>query len=156
METPRVLLVKGSAGLGNRILSLLSALLFARLTGRRLAVDWSDPLYARDGENSFPLLFSKPVSAAIDLQSESVAPPFWQHRLDTAVDYWLASLERRRDWSGLSADLSRLDQPEELLVFWAREERIRQLRRHFSGEYQALVRQSDDAILRDLIRSDLV
>ena len=151
----RVLLVKGSAGLGNRILSLLSAILFARLSGRRVAVDWSDSLYARNNENSFPLLFSKPVSAPIDSHSLSVAPPRWREYVNTPAEGLLKNLKRRRERSALRVDLSRLDHPEDILVFWAQEERIHEMRRHFHGEFQALARKSDDAILRDLIRSDL-
>ena len=155
MAAPGILLVKGSAGLGNRILGLLSALLYAKLSGRRVAVDWSDSLYAPNGENIFPLLFSKPVSASVDSQSASVAPPCWQDHLDTAVEHWLATLQRRRHRSALTADLSRLDYPENVLVFWAHEERVRQQRRHFRGEFQPLAARTDDAILRDLIHSEL-
>lgn len=155
MASPGILLVKGSAGLGNRILGLLSGILYARLTGRRLTVDWSDPVYSRNGENIFPLLFSKPVSAPMPPPTASIAPQFWQSCLDTAITRWLPTLERRRDRSALSADLSRLDHPENVLVFWAQEERVRQLRRHFRGEFQPLARQTDDAILRDLMRSEL-
>jgi hypothetical protein len=153
---PGVVLVKGSAGLGNRILSLLSAILYARLCGRQLAVDWSDSLYGRHGENSFPLLFSRPVAASMDSRSVSVAPPLWRNRVDTAAQHWLTTFERRRERSALSVDLSRLDHPEDVLVFWAQEERVRQMRRHFHGEFQPLSRMTDDAILRDLIRSELV
>lgn len=152
---PRVLLVKGSAGLGNRILSLLSAILFAKLSDRRLAVDWSDSLYARNNENSFPLLFSKPVSAPIDPQSVSVAPPSWRDCVNTPAEHLLMNLKRRRERSALRVDLSTLDHPEDVLVFWAQEERIHQMRRHFHGDFQALARKTDDAILRDLIRSEL-
>lgn len=76
-------------------------------------------------------------------------------RVDTAAEHWLTTFERRRERSTLSADLSRLDHPEDVLVFWAQEERVRQMRRHFHGEFQPLARMSDDAILRDLIRSEL-
>ena len=153
---PGVLLVKGSAGLGNRILSLLSAILYAKLGGRRVAVDWSDSLYARNRENSFPLLFSKPVSAPIDPQPESVAPPRWRDYVDAPAEHLLNALKHRRERSTLRVDLSRLDYPEDVLVFWAQEERVHEMRRHFHGDFQSLARKSDDAILRDLIRSELV
>jgi hypothetical protein len=152
---PGVLLVKGSAGLGNRVLSLLSAILYAKLSGRRVAVDWSDSLYARNSENSFPLLFSKPVSAPMDPQPVSVAPPRWRDDVDTPAEHLLMTMERRRERSTLRVDLSRLDHPEDVLVFWAQEERVHQMRRHFRGDFQPLARKTDDAILRDLIHSEL-
>ena len=153
---PGVLLVKGSAGLGNRILSLLSAVLYAKLSGRRVVIDWSDSLYARNRGNSFPLLFSKPASASIDFQPASVAPPRWRDYVDAPAEHLLNTLKHRRERSSLRADLSRLDYPEDVLVFWAQEERVHEMRRHFHGDFQALARKTDDAILRDLIRSELV
>ena len=57
MDDKKYLLVKGTAGLGNRLLFLLSALLYARLTERLLVVDWCDQTYSDDGTNAFPLLF---------------------------------------------------------------------------------------------------
>ena len=152
---PGVLLVKGSAGLGNRILSLLSAILYARLCGRRLVVDWSDSLYGRNGENSFPLLFSRPVSAPMDPGPVSVAPPLWRNRVDTPAQHWLTTFERRRERSTLSVDLSRVDHPEDVVVFWAQEERVRQMRHHFHGQFAPLARMTDEGILRDLIRSEI-
>src|SRR5262249_35551159 len=44
-ETPndgKLLLVKGIAGLGNRILCALTGILYARLAGRKVCVDWRD------------------------------------------------------------------------------------------------------------------
>ena len=58
MDDKKYLLVKGTAGLGNRLLFLLSALLYARLTERLLVVDWCDSTYSNDGSNAFPLLFT--------------------------------------------------------------------------------------------------
>ena len=45
MDDKRYLLVKGIAGLGNRILSVLNGILYARLSDRLLFVDWRDPDY---------------------------------------------------------------------------------------------------------------
>lgn len=56
----RYLLVKGRAGLGNRMLCALTGILYARLAGRRLLVDWSDPIYAEGGLNVFHRYFRCP------------------------------------------------------------------------------------------------
>ena len=53
MATPNYVLVKGNAGLGNRLSSVLSGALYARLSGRRLLVDWTDWMYSNDGSNVF-------------------------------------------------------------------------------------------------------
>ena len=83
----RFLLVKGSAGMGNRILGLLTGILFARLSGRHLVVDWGDPLYSPDGQNVFPKLFETPnIFANFPIgPCGTVAPPVWENRLHWTV-----------------------------------------------------------------------
>jgi hypothetical protein len=49
----------------------------------------------------------------------------------------------------------RLHYDEDVAVYWAHFEQIHEMRRHFRGEFQSLGRRSDEAILRDLIRSHL-
>lgn len=47
------LYVKGCAGLGNRLITLLKAILYAKRSGRTLYVDWSDGMFADSGINAF-------------------------------------------------------------------------------------------------------
>ena len=54
----RYLIVKGCAGLGNRLYTLCSAIVYARRTGRVLVVDWSDGAYGPKGDNVFHHYFS--------------------------------------------------------------------------------------------------
>lgn len=150
----RCVLVKGDLGLGNRILCLLSALLLARLTGRRLLVDWRDPLYARDGGNAFPELLASDLAAPLDElpDTDSVAPRVWCGRLDATAH------EMRREvfgptwvdplvWERFSIDLARIDRPERVLVFTSFFEQIDPLRRFLTGPHAALRRLSTDALL---------
>lgn len=53
MDRPKYLVVKGLAGLGNRMITLLAAADYARSTGRSLHVDWSDGMFGPKGENVF-------------------------------------------------------------------------------------------------------
>ncbi len=153
----RYVLVKGDLGLGNRILCVLSAMLLARLTDRRLIVDWSDPLYARDGANAFPHLFASGlVTPLAELpETDSVAPPVWRHRLaksahdlrrehygPTYIDPWL--------WERFTVDLARIDRPERVLVCTSFFERIDPLRPFLTGPHQALRRLPTDALLKRL------
>ena len=55
-------LVKGKAGLGNRMMSAMNGILYAMLSGRRLVVDWSDFTYSNDHTNVFPKLFTVAAS----------------------------------------------------------------------------------------------
>ena len=76
----KYLIVKGIAGLGNRILSAVTGILFARLMHRRLIIDWSDFTYSNDETNVFPLLFTctdEDPPLAIP-ETNSISPPLWR------------------------------------------------------------------------------
>lgn len=53
----RILLLKGCAGLGNRIFTLLEAIHYAEKTNRHLVIDWGDDLYFQKGYNFFDDFF---------------------------------------------------------------------------------------------------
>lgn len=53
----RYLVVKGCAGLGNRLMTVAAALEYAQKTNRLLYVDWSDGFFAPKGLNAFERLF---------------------------------------------------------------------------------------------------
>lgn len=65
---PRYLVVKGLAGLGNRLITLLSAADYAQAAGRRLHIDWSDGMFGPVRENVFYRFFElKNVDSEPDL-----------------------------------------------------------------------------------------
>lgn len=49
----RYLIVKGCAGLGNRLVTVLAAIKYAKRNNRILIVDWEDGQFDRFGENAF-------------------------------------------------------------------------------------------------------
>jgi len=49
----KYLLVKGCAGLGNRIFTLLCAIEYAKKTNRKLIIDWGDGGYFHSNYNFF-------------------------------------------------------------------------------------------------------
>lgn len=53
MIKDRYLLLKGCAGLGNRLITLLKAIEYSKRANRLLYVDWSDGMFAPEGENAF-------------------------------------------------------------------------------------------------------
>ena len=71
----KYLVLKGCAGLGNRLLTLSEAVGYAAATGRCLHVDWSDGMFGPRGDNVFPRYFEvhgvplepslEPVAAAL-------------------------------------------------------------------------------------------
>ena len=158
--SPKLLVVKGLNGMGDRMLSLGTGILYARLAGRSLFVDWTDPVYSDDGSNVFPRLFGCPGLAmrAEIPDTESVAPAFWRGELRTGA----AALGRRhRDfaadsWRRASVDLARLDYEEDVAVMWTTYNHVGEMRAHFHGEFAKLHDLDDAEIMGILLREDLV
>ena len=159
----RLVLVKGMAGMGNRIYALLSALLYAKLAGRKLVVDWRDGYYADRGTNSFPLLFqSNSVSALVGSPpSGSVQPWMWDHRLESSATELYRHLgphgSRGCPFVGClySFDPTELHHAEDVLVTWSLIPVIAPLRRHFTGPWREWNSLDDEAILARLLRENL-
>src|SRR5258707_11755107 len=91
----RILLVKGKAGLGNRILSLLGSILYADITSREIIVDWSDPAYSDDRTNVFNRFFSSPITSGVEAvpAQSTIWPPAWEGQLPSSVDELLSACE---------------------------------------------------------------
>jgi hypothetical protein len=155
----RFLLVKGRAGLGNRILGAVSGLQYARLSGRRLVVDWRDELYSDDGSNVFPRYFRCAEAHPLDElpDTTSVTPPLWIGHLDESANArerssQLGPIEFR---SVSSVDLTRLDHPEQVAVMWVTLSHVLFLTAHHRHAFQALGRRPAYELLRSSLRSDL-
>lgn len=160
----RYLVVKGDQGLGNRILSLLSALLLARLSGRRLVVDWRDPFYSADGRDAFAELFAlrAPTLPPDRLpDTDAVRPAVWRGHLHLPASAMRARLlgpvaRGPRAWRALCVDLDRVDHCERVLVFTCYHERIDALRPLMTdATFGELRRLSTDQILRHLWDDEL-
>ena len=159
----KYLVVKGIAGLGNRMLAAMTGILFARLMRRRLIVDWSDFTYSNAGENVFPLLFRCPeAEPAIAIpDTESISPPLWRGRLSKSASVVISEVDpsaytTRKGYRRFSYDLDTLDHQEEVLIMWSYTQLIRRARKHFRGEFAALAKQSDRSILAELLHTALM
>ena len=80
----KYLILKGVAGLGNRLCTLVNAIDYAQKTGRTIMVDWSDGVYGVMGDNVFYRHFKlndTPHLQSIDEIPASVLsdsyPPLW-------------------------------------------------------------------------------
>jgi hypothetical protein len=148
--------------MGNRVFSLLSAILYARLTGRRLLVDWSDPSYSNDRSNSVHRFFdSKEFDPSDEIpETKSVRPAIWRDHLRESVRAMVRAHMPTR-WDDplvsrpLSIDVSRVDCEEDLLVFWSYFPLIDAMRRHFRGPFAVLHKLDTFTILKQLIRESL-
>lgn len=157
----RYMLVKGKAGLGNRLLALLGSLVYARITSRQLYVDWSDRGYSKDRTNSFPHFFSRPQLAdkATIWSAENVAPAVWRGHLDLSVDELMAKFEDDVEADGdpstsrkYTIDPGRIDYDEDVVIRWAWTDELFRMQRHFPPELRGV---ATEALLRSLVREEL-
>jgi len=159
MSDRGALLVKGIAGFGNRIFNALNGICYARLTGRELFIDWSDPDYSPDHSNIFPSLFQCPLLATGPLpQTDSIYPAIWCGQLGVPARALGGRFKLSSDaiTKQLSIDLAKIDYPEELLVLVAYNERLKLMRPHFRGSLAALAKLPGRVILQDMLRRDLI
>jgi hypothetical protein len=158
VEQRRVLLVKGTAGLGNRILSTLTAILYARLSGRDLVVDWRDPAYSQGGDNVFPRFFRCPAALSIETiaPTESVRPAIWRGHLHDPVRLVRRRSGGRDAWRELTIDLSRVDYDDDVLVMCTFGADVAMFRSHLDAAFLELRGRSTDDILAALLREDLL
>lgn len=82
-STQPSLVIKAKGGLGNRMLSAITGLALADLTGRTPYIDWRDGMYLAPGENLYPALFDASwMGEVAQLDHETdVAPSLWSGRL---------------------------------------------------------------------------
>jgi hypothetical protein len=80
----RYLIVKGASGLGGRLAVVASAVDYARRTGRKIYVDWSDGKYGKPGEQVFYKYFRLNNVGQADSMEEIFSgdppecyPPLW-------------------------------------------------------------------------------
>ena len=156
----KYLLIKGAAGLGNRILGTATGLLYAEITGRRPIVDWSDPRYSSDGSNVFGRYFVCPSAGSMEEISPtaSVAPAIWRGRLDDQVEPVRQATPAGSgpaSWAQSCVDLMRTDHPEDLLVMWSYRQRIEWLRPHLRGDHARFARRSTGAILKHVMETSM-
>lgn len=127
MAVESYLVVKGSggAGLGDKVLAIISAIPYARLSGRKLYVDWNDPAYGDGVCNYFPDLFQiegVAIAAERPLRG-TVRPAAWQDKLHLNWDqlyteFGIPPWDRAWARETFSFDQGVLDWPEDICVMW--------------------------------------
>src|SRR3990167_2960116 len=158
----KYLVVKGKAGLGNRIQSVLTGILYSKLSGRKLYIDWSDPTYTNDGTNSFHRFFKCPLVSPNDQfpETDSVSPDIWNGCLHKSVREMESLLGNITDPEESRRRLSivpvKLDYSEDLLIMWTHMERVDDLRGYFNGKYKQIAYSSAEQILKGLLKEDLI
>ena len=133
--TTKTLVIKGKGGLGNRILSAVSGLVYADLSGRTPVIDWRDGSYAPLGINAYPLLFQSPITGGIVDEHSDICPAIWTGKLhrqpqDMIDAYMPQSHSNPWGYRRLCVDLKRLDHPQETAVYWSYLPKLARMQHH--------------------------
>jgi len=163
MSKEKFSLNKGIGGMSNRIRSLLTAMLYAKLSGRTLVVDWRDDAYSDGSNNVFHNFFS--ISGMNYLteipDTSSVRPVIWKGNLDKSLDKiwfihgphpWVAG----KVYKKYSIDISQIDFPEDLIVLWCYGHKLDALRKHFKRKFAEFDAIDDAAIFRKMLKENLI
>jgi hypothetical protein len=159
MNDNKLLLVKGIAGLGNRMFCALTGILYARLTGRRLLIDWRDDIYSNDGSNAFYRFFECSLCNPADQipETDSVRPSVWRGQIHQFATRMRKPYRNNTEfWLNTSIDLTQLGYQEDLVVMWTFNPQVDLLRCHFNGPFKELSQLTTKKILRQLLREDLL
>jgi hypothetical protein len=147
----KFLVAKASAGMGNRLLALCTAILYAQMAERTLVIDWRDGAYGEKGKNTFnnffKCLLAKPISSLP--KTGAVTPAIWKGNLNKISQS--LSNENKTHMEKISVDLSSINHPEKIAVFCTFTQKIHILRQHFKGKFSEFRDKTDNQILRMIL-----
>ncbi|WP_425041433.1 hypothetical protein [Primorskyibacter sp. S187A] len=135
-DPSKVLLIKAKGGFGNRMLSAVTGLVYADLTGRTPVIDWRDGVYAALGENAYPLLFDTPLTgdpAAYDA-ARDVVPAIWAGQMEADPSHIIETTMKHRHsdprvYREFCVALERAETETAVAVFWSYLPKMPRLRR---------------------------
>jgi hypothetical protein len=162
LKGERYLLVKGKAGLGNRMLVVLDSILYAEMTGRKLLVDWRDGKYGALGENAFPQLFETPAAGDLSViaSCKTVTPSTWHGHLDESVDSLFArEFPNNSEMDTVPRVAARYtvnvavpDAGDDIAVRWGWTHELDAFRSRFTGRLAFMKSWTEEEVLRHVIR----
>lgn len=141
-----MLLIKAKGGLGNRMLSAASMILYANATNRQWRVDWTDGIYANKPHNAYLLLFQNKLQQPsifdpLEHTFTSVVPSIWNNRLECSPtqlisQYFPKDHTNPLAYRKMSAPIVAKHDAKQLEVFWSHTSKFGRIRRFLSKEYQ--------------------
>lgn len=168
----RCIFVKGTAGLGNRLYALMTAIAYSKITNRTLIVDWRDKFYSDGTKNIFDDLFhlknisSLPIETLHEFKGLT-HPKIWR-------GYENLSLEELRFENSLikagynskmyrcqamferySADIEEVNYQDDLLIHSSYIEEIDKIKNLLNHHNIDLEAQSKQSVLRDIYHKHL-
>jgi len=155
-----MLLIKAKGGLGNRMLSAVTAIAYAEATKRDWCIDWCDGIYAPVGVNAINQLFqiSKQRELADISDQDVIRPLVWTGRMDWSVrkiidcDYPLQH-SNPLIYRKLSAPITSTPTAGQTEVFWSYTSKFGRIKRYLSREQRKLGR---NKVLGQILRNHLI
>jgi len=124
-EDAGYIVVKGVYGLANRIYTILSALMYGKITGRDVVIDWTDGMYAQKGVDAFRKIFDglPSIEDNFKLKEAAAHPAIWTKNLDKNFYEMMALLGDRSEFpyqarEKLSVDVTTTGHEERVVVFF--------------------------------------
>ncbi|MBU1100123.1 MAG: hypothetical protein KKA84_06940 [Bacteroidetes bacterium] len=161
-SSQKYLIIKGFAGLGNRILALLTGILYAELTNRKIVVDWRDKSYSDSNENSFYKFFDSEFSPPIEDidDSDSIYPERWKNNLECNLSEFATKTNLKqymlpKNWSKSTIDPAKIIYAENVIVFWAFTQLVFKFRRYFKSFKMEYYNRSTKSILSEVYKKHL-
>lgn len=124
----KILVIRASGGLSNRLQAVMAGVAYCLLTGRALCVDWRDGMYSDDFSNMFARWFelrgiqTATCEEAVDRAAHGLYPLFWQPWMGEAVpvEYLFPGNDHMLPQSVAqsSLDFTDLALPQPVLVGW--------------------------------------
>jgi len=155
----KYIIVKAKGGMGNRMLCAITGIIYGLLSNRKILMDWRDGGYGELGENSFNHYFDSSVLECIqdEIKTNDVFPSIWKANLDKAVGQIIDAYYPNQHSSflihrKLSIDVRKLDYPQEVVVFWHYQHRIKGLMFHFKNKLDSFSGLSVHEVLSKAIK----
>jgi len=167
VNSEKYILVKGYEGLGVRLFCLVTAILYGKLSKRRVIVDWRDEAYSDGHSNLFTMLYDLKDGRGLEnLQlTASVAPGLWTNNLHQSQYYikkkLFADIPANRTVPAIELEKCSINPKktrykEDVVVMISFFDKINNLRKFFTGQFAHLKKMSREEIFRNVYWDNLV
>jgi hypothetical protein len=163
----KLLLVKGSAGLADRLYQLLTAVMYAKISNRQIVVDWRDECFGNTKrENLFSIAFDFQNIDAGTMESIpcnvlSVCPPPWRGKLNLTAHEIVQANGLYIPWSSekiikeCSVDIASCEHVEDVAVYMI-EKNMEKMRESINSLFPCFVNRCQNEIRKELFVDHLV
>ena len=120
----KTVIVKGGAGMGNRMLCAASGILWAKAAKRKVYIDWRDQAYSSNEENSFFHFFeNSQILKEAPVCTSNIFPKVWKGNQNYSISKMIGTYDPKKFGSLLihkkySINPKNIYYPEDIVVFW--------------------------------------